>query len=84
MLSKRGSILTNYIEAVKLFERAAAHGDIIAVYNLAICYYYGQGVIKDYQKSAELFRQASEYGNVNEDHRWSHIVEQVPSDTRCL
>lgn len=81
---KGEGILTNYIEAVKLFEHAAAHGDIIAVYNLAICYYYGQGVIKDYQKSAALFRQASEYGNVNEDHRWSHIVVQVPSEPSTL
>lgn len=81
---KGEGILTNYIEAVKLFEHAAAHGDIIAVYNLAICYYYGQGVIKDYQKSAELFRQASEYGNVNEDHRWSHIIAQVPSEPSTL
>ena len=81
---KGEGILTNYIEAVKRFEHAAAHGDIIAVYNLAICYYYGQGVIKDYQKSAELFRQASEYGNVNEDHRWSHIVAQVPSEPSTL
>lgn len=81
---KGEGILTNYIEAVKLFEHAAAHGDIIAIYNLAICYYYGQGVIKDYQKSAELFRQASEYGNVNEDHRWSHIVAQVPSEPSTL
>lgn len=81
---KGEGILTNYIEAVKLFEHAAALGDIIAVYNLAICYYYGQGVIKDYQKSAELFRQASEYGNVSEDHRWSHIVAQVPSEPSTL
>lgn len=81
---KGEGILTNYIEAVKLFEHASAQGDIIAVYNLAICYYYGQGVIKDYQKSAELFRQASEYGNVNEEHRWSHIVTQVPSEPSTL
>lgn len=81
---KGEGILTNYIEAVKLFEHAAAHGDIIAIYNLAICYYYGQGVIKDYQKSADLFRQASEYGNISEDHRWSHIVAQVPSEPSTL
>ncbi len=81
---KGEGILTNYIEAVKLFEHAAAYGDIVAIYNLAICYYYGQGVVKDYQKSAELFRQASEYGNVNEDHRWSHIVAQVPSEPSTL
>ena len=81
---KGEGVLTNYIEAVKLFEHAAVHGDIVAIYNLAICYYYGQGVIKDYQKSAELFRQASEYGNVSEDHRWSHIMTQVPSEPSTL
>lgn len=81
---KGEGILTNYIEAVKLFEHAAAQGDIIAIYNLAICYYYGQGVIKDYQKSANLFRQASEYGNISEDHRWSHIVAEVPSEPSTL
>lgn len=81
---KGDGILTNYIEAVKLFEHAAALGDITAIYNLAICYYYGQGVIKDYQKSAELFRQASEYGNVNAEHRWSHILSQVPAEPSSL
>lgn len=81
---KGDGILTNYIEAVKLFEHAAALGDVTAIYNLAICYYYGQGVIKDYQKSAELFRQASECGNVNEEHRWSHILSQVPSEPSSL
>ena len=81
---KGEGILINYIEAVKHFEHAAARGDIVAIYNLAICYYYGQGVIKNYQKSAELFRKASEYGNVNEDHRWSHIVVQVPAEPSNL
>jgi len=43
----------------------AEQGDAIAQNNLGVCYYYGNGIRKDYDKAADWFAKAAEQGNAN-------------------
>ena len=44
MYSNGTGVTRNYTEAVRWLELAVAQGDIIAKYNLGLCYYFGRGV----------------------------------------
>jgi enhanced entry protein EnhC len=52
----------NYAEALKAYEQAAAKGDILGEYNLALMYEYGKGVPIDYAKAKSLFIEAANKG----------------------
>jgi len=45
--------------------KAAEQGNAIAQNNLGVCYYYGNGIRKDYEKAADCFAKAAEQGNAN-------------------
>jgi len=45
--------------------KAVEQGDANAQNNLGVCYYYGNGIRKDYDKAADLFAKAAEQGNAN-------------------
>jgi TPR repeat protein len=52
----------SYIEAARLFRKAADMGYAPAQYNLGYCYKYGDGVPRDLTLSAEWYRKAAEQG----------------------
>ncbi len=52
----------SYYEAVPLFQNAAKGNHPAAIYNLAVCYYYGRGVTEDKIKARELWNEASKAG----------------------
>jgi TPR repeat protein len=58
---------SNAVEAVKWYRRAIGLGTLSnggwAELNLALHYYNGNGVAKDYAEAAELFRKAAEQNN---------------------
>lgn len=49
----------NYVQALKNYEQAAAKGDVLGVYNLALMYLYGKGTPVNYQKARDLFVEAA-------------------------
>ena len=66
MMYKLGKINgnVNLTEAVKNFERAADQNNSEAQYELACMYKNGSGVVKNFPKSMELYRQAAGNGHV--------------------
>ncbi|STY30303.1 enhanced entry protein EnhC [Legionella wadsworthii] len=49
----------NYVDALKAYEQAAAKGDALGLYNLALMHLYGKGVPVNYQKARDLFVDAA-------------------------
>lgn len=68
MYSNGTGVPRNYTEALKWLELAVAQGDIIAKYNLGLCYYFGRGVSastesdrqKNYAVAYRLFKDVAE------------------------
>lgn len=54
----------DFEKAVVVFRRMVDQGNASAAYNLAITYYFGQGVNKDYLKAHDWFHKAAKLGNV--------------------
>jgi TPR repeat protein len=52
----------DFAEAVKWFSKSAENNNACAQYNLAICYYNGQGVNKDYSEALKWFDRSYENG----------------------
>ncbi|KGP62250.1 endopeptidase IV [Legionella norrlandica] len=50
----------DYAQALKAYEQAAAKGDVLGAYNLALMYEYGKGVPVDYSKAVALLKDAAE------------------------
>lgn len=48
--------------------RAAVQGDAAAQTRLALCYFEGKGVSKDYKEAIKWFRKAAELGNADAAH----------------
>lgn len=49
----------NYVQALKAYQQAAAKGDALGVYNLALMYLYGKGTPVNYPKARDLFVEAA-------------------------
>jgi uncharacterized protein len=54
----------SYVMAAMLLEKAVAQDDPDSMYNLALLYRKGQGVVQSFEKAAELYTIAAEQGNV--------------------
>jgi TPR repeat protein len=52
-------VAQDYAKARELYEKAAASGGSIAMTNLGLLYYNGQGVAQDYVKAREWFEKAA-------------------------
>ncbi len=52
----------SYYEAIPFFQNAAKEKHPAAIYNLAVCYYYGHGVTEDKIKARKLWDEASRAG----------------------
>ena len=62
---------------------AAENGDAHAQWGLALCYYYGDGVAKNYEKAAKWYRMAAERGHAEAQRRLGvcyHRGEGVEKD----
>jgi uncharacterized protein len=57
-----GGVKMDKKAAVKWYEKAAAQGFPMAVWNLGFMYVRGEGVEVDYKKARELFQKAAEAG----------------------
>jgi TPR repeat protein len=55
----------SYVMARMLFEKAVAQGDSSAMYDLALLYRDGQGVVQSVEKEVELCTMAAEQGQVD-------------------
>ena len=56
-------VMRNPQEAFRLFEESAREGYILAMNNLANCYYNGEGTERDYHKAFYWYGQAAKKGN---------------------
>ena len=50
-------------EALKYYKKAAELGSAKAMYNIGVCYYYGDGVEKDLKTAAAWYERAAEGGD---------------------
>ena len=50
-------------ERIVKFKKAAEKGSATAQYNLGVCYYNGQGVARNINKAAELWKLSARQGN---------------------
>ena len=64
--------ISNYKRVVEWYRKAAVQGNADAQCNLGVCYYFGNGVSKDYNIAAQLYRKVS---NV-EDYSASDYFER--------
>ena len=56
--------MENHATAFEWYMKAATLGDIYACYNVAECYYLGDGVEQDYEKALHWYLIAAEKGDV--------------------
>lgn len=61
---KGNGVKQNYEKAVEWYTEAAESNNIYAMYDLAVCYYYGKGTSQDYQEAVRLFKSAADEGSV--------------------
>tara|TARA_R110000868_G_scaffold50530_3_gene161400 strand:- start:3366 stop:3983 length:618 start_codon:yes stop_codon:yes gene_type:complete len=61
--------------AVKLYERAAAAGDMYAMNNLGDMYYNGRGVKRSWVEAMKWYRQGAEKGNADSQHAVGMMYE---------
>ena len=61
---KENNVTQDYKQALNYYSMAAAQNDNVAVNNLGSLYYSGIGTKKNPYKAAELFKKASDMGNV--------------------
>lgn len=55
----------DYEKAAEWYEKAVEAGDFSAMNNLAVLYYFGNGVPQNYTKAAELYERAAASGNIS-------------------
>lgn len=63
-LNPKGELFAQNNADVAQMEQKANGGDAVAQYGLALVYYKGEGVTRDYKEAAKWFRQAAEQGHV--------------------
>ncbi|MCD7769619.1 MAG: sel1 repeat family protein [Oscillospiraceae bacterium] len=50
--------------AVRLYQKAAAVGNVVAMSNLGYCYYYGRSIPVDKKKAKQCWEQAAIFGDI--------------------
>ena len=70
----------NYNEAFRYFKMAAERNNSNAMYNLALCYRYGEGTDMDYEEAVYWYRKAAEKGVSGA----KEAIDEIGSDTGCL
>ena len=64
--------------AVPWFSQAVIRGDVMAKYNIGLCYKHGRGVTKDIIKAIEWFTKAAEKGFANAVKELRELGQPVP------
>ncbi len=64
-------------EIFEIVKKAAKQGYAGAQFNLGCCYYYGQGVERDYAEAADWFRKAAEQGHANAQDNLNKLKSEV-------
>ncbi|MBD25150.1 MAG: hypothetical protein CMG46_09110 [Candidatus Marinimicrobia bacterium] len=65
--------------ALKLYERAAAGGDMYAMNNIGDMYYNGRGVKRSWVEAIKWYRQAAQKGNADSQHAIGVMYERGES-----
>ena len=73
--AKEHSDSENYSVAFSLYSLAAEKSFPKALYELGVCYYYGNGVEKDLTKAVEWFTKAAEQGYVSAQYNLGYCYE---------
>ena len=63
--AERDAVAQSTFDAIEGYWKAAEQGDADAQDALGVCYYYGRGIEKDFQRAFELFEKAAEQGNIS-------------------
>lgn len=63
MLYYNNGLPEDYIKAVQILKSSVKDGDINSMYQLALCYRFGQGVDMNMSEAMELLRQAARNGH---------------------
>ena len=59
--------------AVYWYKLAAEQGFAVAIFNLGVCYEYGNGVTKNLSEAIALYRKAAEKGQANAIQRLKEL-----------
>ena len=59
----------NFKKAVPFYRKSADAGNVLAMYALANCYYYGQGVERNVGAAVDLWLQCAEKGHAEAQNR---------------
>ncbi|CAG8514286.1 1243_t:CDS:2 [Dentiscutata heterogama] len=73
-----------YSKAFKLFRSAADKGNIVAMYNLGLCYRKGHGTYEDMNEGFKYLKQAAEMGVPNSTYELARCYEYGKGTTRNL
>ena len=63
MLYYNNGLPDDYVKAVQILKSSVEDGDINSMYQLALCYRFGQGVTMNMGEAMELLRQAAKNGH---------------------
>lgn len=61
---------------MRYFKNAAECGDLEAQYNLAGCYYNGEGIERDYKKAFNLYSVVAENGDADAQANLAEMFEK--------
>lgn len=64
-LAEKYWAVKNYVEAAKMYRKAAEAGNAEAMNGIGFCYYRGFGVPKNYESAVYWFQKAADAGEVN-------------------
>lgn len=70
----------NKTKAIDCYTRASKLGSAVATYNLALCYYHGNGVAKDLNRAFEIMSKAAEMGD-DDAQCWLGIMYEEGAGT---
>ena len=63
----------DYAKAREWYEKAAAGGNVNAMFGLGLIYEFGRGVAQDYAKAREWYQKAADKGNADAKARLAKL-----------
>lgn len=75
MFARGRGVAQNQKRAVQYFQNAAAHGFVVAQFELAECYDKGNGVPQDYQQAAIWYEKAATKGHMRAQTSIAYMYE---------
>jgi TPR repeat protein len=65
----------DYVAALAWYERAAAHGSLAALGNIATLYFYGWGVPQSYEQAAKVLELAVDAGDPDAENKLAALYD---------